>query len=362
MIIIKKKVLIVVLVFVLLFVTLTPALSQPNNQQTEQTVPAEDEGGLLERAIALLVEVPIVVFEYIALRGAKLQSIGELVFNKPSAEVKEEGKQVVGDLPWTANEIKMIQAWYSVLSALIIPFILVIIVINAFRLIASGVNPAMRAEAMETLGRLVGAILIIALAPLLVDVLFRLVGILLYGISQGLVTVSNDLGMQNMSMDTLVNMKFDNIDIKTGSVLGSAIVKVAFLFIFIWFNIVYIIRKISVTIMLCFTPIMAVMWAANKNVNAAAIWAGELVSNAFMPVAHALVLSLILGFTDVKNISEGTWFHVLIYMYTLIPLSEVLRNSMQGLLTRLSGMDEAVTGRSVLAGITGVGGIAGLGR
>ena len=322
-------------------------------QTTDTSGTVKDEGGWLERAIAAIVSIPINVFKYVAEKSLKFESIGVLVFGQGDG---------ASYLPWKESELKFIQTWYMAISAISLPFLLVIVVWNGFKMVASGINPAMRAETMESLYRMVGVIFIVALAPLMVDVLFRMSDLLVSGISTAMTHVSNTLNIPHLSANSMKEFRFDEINIRTGSVLGTVLVELAFLLLFVWFNIIYTIRMLNISVMLGFTPLMALMWSANKNVNALAIWAGELASNVFMPVAHALVLCFIMGFIDVTNVSDGTWVHILIFMYTLIPLSEVIRNSMQGLLTRASGMDEAVAAKGVMGGLSAALGVASMGR
>ena len=320
----------------------------------DDNLPVQDQGGAFERIIAAIVEIPIRIIKAIG-STMGLEELDKLIFLDG---LSEDEKRIT---PWSETELKFIQLWYLALSGIIMPFFLVVIGITGLKLVSSGVNPGMRAETISSIWRWFGALGIIVLAPLLVQSLLWAVGIFLEGIKFGFNLVINAAGV-GRSVNDWGGVGFADINIVTGSVLGTVIVKVMFLFIYIYFNILYLIRKLVISVMLCFTPVMALLWALNKNVNAAAIWLGEIASNAFMPVAHALVLCLILGFCDVNNISDGTWFTILVFMYTLIPLSEVLRNSLQGLITRMSGMNEEGAARGAMLAAAGLGGLVSLGR
>ncbi|MGQ9713084.1 MAG: hypothetical protein ACUVRC_10640, partial [Desulfotomaculales bacterium] len=117
-----------------------------------------------------------------------------------------------------------------------------------------------------------------------------------------------------------------------------------------------IVRKYVLTVMFAFTPMMALLWAINRNTTAAAIWLGELASNAFMPVAHGLALSTLMLMCDVKNFS-GTWLTFLIMVYAVVPTAEAIRNSLQSLFTRWAGIGEERIAKSALMGAMGLGGI-----
>lgn len=353
-----KKLTILLLSFFLTFSALAPAyadiiggdegvresIRQAIDKDSEE--PVADKGGPLERILAAIVEVPCVVVRGIG-GAAGFRELDELVFS--------------GNM-WVDSEVRFIRYWYLALAGLAIPFFIIVIIVTAFKLVAAGVNPASRAEAVNSIWRWFAALGIVLIAPLFVDVLLHVVGIMLDGIKVAFQAVAGAAGIDR-GIDDWSSVGFADVNVVTGSVLGTAFVKLGFTIIYIYFNILYLIRKLAVSVMLCFTPVMAVMWALNRNVNAAGIWLGEIVSNAFMPVAHALVLCMILGFCDVKNVTEGgTWVAVLVFLYTLIPLAEVLRNSMQNLFTRMSGMHEEGVARKLTAAAFGLGGLVSLGR
>ncbi|MFZ5592532.1 MAG: hypothetical protein ACOY81_12100, partial [Bacillota bacterium] len=150
--------------------------------------------------------------------------------------------------------------------------------------------------------------------------------------------------------------------LQTGSVLGTAIVKLAFLGFWIYLNIIYVVRKLVLTGLLCAFPFLIVAWSVNGNVPALTIWLGEVGSNAIMPVAHALMLCFILGITDVSKAAEGSWLTALVAIYTFFPLTEMLRNSYQSLFARWAGVNEAGIAGGVLGSVLGVGGLLRVGR
>lgn len=331
--------------------TLPPAPTPPPTHNNNQ----EDQGGTFERVVAALIEFPIHVVQKLGAQTAGLQPLDKLVF---LSELTEDEKKIA---PWTPGEVAFIKLWYIAMLGLTMPLYIIAIAISGFKIIMSGANPGARGEAIASIWRWFGAAAIVLLAPLLVQTLLWITVIILDGIQFAFNLVAGTAGIsQNISDWGGIN--FGDVSLHTGSVLGTAIVKVMFVFIWVWFNAIYFVRKLVLTVMLCFTPFMALLWALNKNVNAVGIWMGELASNAFMPVAHALVLCVLLGFLDMKNINDGTWFQILIAIYIIMPLAEVIRNSLQGLLTRLSGISEEQTAGKALAAATGLGGILSLGR
>jgi len=344
-----KRIIFILFVAATLLLPVAPAFSESAESQQIQ-----DQGGPFERIVATIVEVPLKVIQGIG-AAAGMKPVDQLIFLSSLSE--DEKKSA----PWTSSEVNFIKLWYLALSGLVMPFFLLIICISAYKLTIAGVNPGMRAEAINSIWRWFGSLAIIILAPLLVQSLMQLTGIILDGINAGFGIVMNACGIGRPVSDW-GGINFGGLSITTGSVLGTSIVKAMFIFIYLWLNTVYLVRKMVVSAMLCFTPVMAILWAANKNVNAAAVWMGEITSNAFMPVAHSLVLCIVLGFCDVKNISEGSWYTILVFMYTLMPLAEVIRNSLQGLLTNMAGLNEERTARGALISAVGLGGMLSLGR
>jgi len=326
-----------------------------SGQGNTNPAPVEDQGGMFEQIVASVVQFPV---EMARSLGSTIgfKPLDQLVFLSGMSEQDKE------NAPWTASQINFIRLWYVALTGITLPFLLIAVMLTGFKLTASGVNPGMRAEAVDSMWRWFGSILIITLAPFLAQVLMAAVRIFLEGIQTAFQYVAQTAGIGG-SISDWGGINFGGIELHTGSVLGTAFVKVAFVFIYYWINILYIIRTLVVSVMLCFTPIMAVMWAFNKNTTAPMVWLAELVSNAFMPVAHALVLCIILGFCDVKDISKGgSWVTILIFLYTMMPLAEVLRNSFQSLLLRLSGFNEEGAAMKMAGAALGLGGIFSLSR
>ncbi|RJO62785.1 MAG: hypothetical protein C4542_02155 [Dehalococcoidia bacterium] len=308
--------------------------------------PTKDEGGMLERAIAGVVNGFVVFFEWLE-NGADLKSLDKLIFN---IGVSEEDKEMS---PFTRTEWDRLNVWYKGMSAVMGALLLIAIIMTAFKLFAAAFKPADRAEAVESMWRWVWALFIIAAAPILFYVVFSvniaMVGSML-SVAENVLNIGAG-GLKEVSLQGGV-MK----GLITGSVLATAIVKLILCGIIFHLNILFLIRKYALMAIYVFTPIMAWMWAMNKNVNAAGIWLGELLSNAFMQTAYALVFLLFLTFCDVQN-----WFQLLVWLMILLPIAEMLRNSVQGLFTRMSGIDESGAAGKVM-GALGLGAMVGMGR
>lgn len=73
--------------------------------------------------------------------------------------------------------------------------------------------------------------------------------------------------------------------------LATAIVKLGYIGILLYFNFLYLIRKFVLTSMFILTPIVAWSWTISGRKEGIGVIIGETASNAFMQAAHSLVLS-----------------------------------------------------------------------
>lgn len=335
----------IILLFIMAFTFLLPlvALGAEN---------MKDVGNPFEIAIAGLLDfvnrVIVYIFEF-----AGFKDLSQLVFASGLSEAQKDA------LPWQPSQVSYIIAFYKGLSLAVMPIYALLIGVSGYKFLAGALNPSERAEAKDSVMRLFYGLLIILLAPYLVEILMKSSLFLTSAIAQAFGNIGNVSDLQALNVDIL-----ESGSITTGSVLGTVFVKIMFGLMFFYFNVLYIIRMVGITVMLIFTPLMAIWWILNKNTTAVAVWLGELASNAFMPVAHALVLCVIMLLADVKNVSQdGSWVTILIMLYTLVPLAEALRNSMQSIFTRAAGLSEEGTAMRAIGGIFGgIGSIARVGK
>ena len=156
----------------------------------------------------------------------------------------------------------------------------------------------------------------IALAPVFVK-------LLLY-INSSMITILTS-GTNGGLNKILGNRIFTQI--KTGSAIATALVICLFAYLFIKFNIKFIIRKFTLIVFIVFTPLIAGMWIINKNVTGAAIWFGQIFINVFMQFIYAFLFLIYMSFTSV---ADG-WATALLWAMMILPLGDVLLNTMQNL-------------------------------
>lgn len=317
-----------------------------------------DKGGPLERTIAVLIHCPLNLITKLMETGG-FQSIDQLVFGTGLTEKERDVR------PWQSEQEKAaVHRWFWIITGVVLPLFAFAVASTAFKLMLAAANPNQRAEAVESIWRWGGALLIIFFAPVLLHVMLWMSHLLTDGIAAGF---NGMMSAQGRTTDSWGGINWAGVNVVTGSVLGTAIIKVAFGLAFIYMNALYIIRGLALTVMLVFTPFVALMWAVNKNVQAAGQWIGEMMSNAAMPVAHGLVLCTMLLLADPAVLRDGgqldgNWATLLVMMYALIPLSEAIRNSMVGLFNRWAGISEENIAHRAATGILGIGALFGLGK
>ncbi len=327
-------------------------MASPDENQSIPQTQVQDEGGMFERSVASLINGIVVVFQKLEEVG-NFKTLDKLVFNNCISEQDKEMN------PFSSYDWDKLKRWYVGMTAATGGFALFAVILSSYKLMMAGAfNPMARKEAMESMWRWLGAIALIAGASAMFFVVFNINNALV----DALQIVAANVGGKSSSADLSgLSLTGDSVitNLTTGSVLGTAFVKLVFCGIEGWLNVIYEMRRVALMTIYVFTPLMAWMWAINKNVNAYSIWFGELLSNAFMQSAHALCILIFLTFCDVKQ--GTTWFNLLIWLAIILPLSEMLRNSVQGIFTRMAGFDEAGAASKVM-GVMGFGSAIGMGN
>jgi hypothetical protein len=318
------------------------------------TTTSGDTGGLFGDIIAGVINVPVNIIENLFVSGG-FKTLDVLIFQNGYTNQQKM------NLPWTGNQPGMVYDWFLGMCAITLPFFIIAVAVSGFKLLYGAVNPAARAEAWESIQRWFLALGIIILAPLIVQSLMWITSLAITGISGAFSVIASNNGM-TASTGSWAQVSIAGMNINTGSTLGNAVVSLFLALIFGYINVLYIVRLFALTVMFAFTPIMALLWTINKKTTAAMIWVGELASNAFMPVAHALVLCTLMLLTDITATKSGSWLTIVIMLYAFIPISEVIRNSLQSLLAQRAGINEERTALGAFASVMGMGALMGLGR
>ncbi len=350
----RRKFFSVFLAFLLVVCFLYPQSSWgylgDDHQEPLRQEPLRDEGGLFERAVA---EIFNAIFKVLwgLLDRWGFKDLDRLIFDQP-----QEWDNLLYPAPFSPQQWANLDRLYYGMMLVSWGLYLILVLVASGRFMAGGLSktPEARAEGKGTLWRMILALVIMAGAPVIVRAMFVLANAVHVGIVEVAEAARVDAG-------GMVGRGFVE-DLRTGSALGTALVKFAFAFVTFQVNLIFWVRDAVMSVMYVFTPLMAVLWAANRNVMAAAVWIGELLSNAFLPAAYALagaVVVLLLGVGDIG------WPQKLVGVIILVTLANTLRNGLQGLWTRWAGVDEEGMAGKVTAGFAGafgLGGVLGAGR
>lgn len=278
-----------------------------------------ENGSIFEKIIGKTLAAMATGIKNFSYKVLGFKSLDTLIFNKGTG-----GTDVLLEGEWYHT----MRLWYNRMRSITFPLVFVAVIITAFRFFKAAKNPRAREDAMEALLRLVFSSIIILFAPAFVSTLIRLNNYLVDSIS---------VLLGNSSIDQAVGLSPSILDnIKTGSPVLTGFVILLLAGVELRINIMFFMRVFTITVLYIFTPFVAVLWAMEKSVNAAGVWLGEIISNIFMQFAYAFVFMVFLVFVPYMGMG-GSIISVLV----IVSVAEMIRNSVQNLWTRLSGLDEA---------------------
>lgn len=284
-----------------------------------------EKGGLFESTIAkALGGIAGAVFNITTSDTVNLgfENYDKLIFNKGLFDIPNGMSANI--LPFTSYTWSKVMTWYRVFTYLASIPILVGAILTSYKFIIAGTSVQKRNEAKDSLMRLGLGGVAIALAPLFVKLLLVINSYMVSALVQ----------MTNGGLDKLLgNGLFSQI--KTGSAIATALVICLFAYLFIKLNIKFVIREFTLIIFTVFTPLIAGMWIINKNVTGAAIWFGQIFINVFMQFVYAFLFLIYMNFTS----SADGWAVSLLWAMMILPLGDVLLNTMQNLVSRIAGLN-----------------------
>ncbi|WP_147566134.1 hypothetical protein [Clostridium tyrobutyricum] len=295
----------------------------------------DDNGNFIVRAFANIFLAVEKAFFGLAEKFLGFLPLDKLIFNSKVNSFGSTGNISVP--PFTDAEWGNLNYIYIVVSSLCAPFVLIMVAKTGISLIMSANQPAKRSELQENISRWLFSLALIAIGPLLLKGLFLFTSYM----TDAVVSLFHaSLGGNNYVTNTSM---IDSI--KTGSVLTSAIVKCVFAWKFFQINMLFMVRKIVLFSMYAFTPLAALFWGIDNKTQALQVWFGEIITNATMQFFYAFTFSIMI--IGLSGSSWQNWFYALVWMFTLVKIAEVFRNSLQGLFTKLAGVDEnAIAGKA----------------
>lgn len=266
----------------------------------------------------------------------------ELIFNHD-----DSGKKIDKSVgPFDKEDWDRLVWWYTLSAGFVGVLMAFSFVTSGYRTMISPIaNPSKQADAKLDMMHILLAVFITMSALLIFHILCDLNGWIVDFFYAATVAKTGNLpNAMALSQDY-------------SGTLGGALVRLAFVGIRFYLNFLYVIRKFVLAAILVLTPFFAFSWAAGRNSQAIGVWIGELTSNVFMQAAHAVTLSLY--FTMFASEADKHFWVPIVALSALIPISEVVRNLLQGYLKWLGVPEEKWAGK-VFGAMTGMGAVAGL--
>lgn len=236
-----------------------------------------------------------------------LHSMTDLILNQT---------KVFSDKEWNG-----LQAGYKRVRYVAIAVLIIMVFITAIKFIRGSGNEQLAMDARESISRWVIVVIMIVAGPLVCKGLFVL--------GQWLTDILCTANGMTLKDDIFSNLH-------TGNALMTACIKAYYAFITLKLNIVYMVRKWVLATLVLFTPLAAVMFGIQKNARGFTVWAGEIISNTVMSLSYVIVFTAFQMIVTFNN----TLITVLVGLTLTMKLGDMLRNSVQGLCTQLSGINE----------------------
>lgn len=234
---------------------------------------------------------------------------------------------------FTTDQWQIMMFWYATLTTVCGGILLLTVVKSGYGYMVSALNPGVRVSFIEDVQRMFIAMLLIALAPVFITLLF--------GINDGFVWICgkllnhfvNNPQVEKTTMDTVAGMfetviaaPFNTIinifnslfglkslddlifngatnifgknllgTIDTGNVFANSLINTSLVAFDVYFNAVYTIRTWVITASLVATPIIVWVWVYTSERQVLEIWVAEVIQTTFMQSAHALSLGIFMS-------------------------------------------------------------------
>lgn len=265
-----------------------------------------------------------------------MKSFDELFY---AQEVGEGGERTTNAIaPFTESEWNAIETVYRGFFIVATSIFFIMVAMTGYRIMsgASKMNP--REDAYQDLERWFFVLMVIALGPVAIRVMLEI----LNSMSGSLYNITETLRPD--SLDYTFN------EITTGNFLLTGVLKLYFAYVFLKINVLFIVRKIMLTLLIPLMPIYAVIMGIKKDTDGFDIYLGEVISNLLTGFVYSLVFMLITILTNFGTSKGGIIFDYIV-LTVAFEIAKVIRNSFQNIFTRAGGVDE----ERMASGITKTG-------
>lgn len=268
----------------------------------------------------------------------KIDSLEELIFG--NFEVKDD---VIYWGTFTSKELSLgFLPLYQVMTGLAGVFLVAFIVIAGMRIASSSLSPNRRNETLEFSKELV-----------LVGIgLFNLPEFysLLFSINMEIVGVFDKATPEDIFKLDFKLEDGSSLSSDTGFI-GKILIELILLGLGVWANFYYLMRKVTLLILMSMGPVMLVFWMLPQFKSITMTWLKELITTIFIQAIHSFVFWTI----AIISLANDSLIGTLIVYVLFIPISEQIR----GLLGMSGGMQNTLSKTGSMFGLAGLGAMAG---
>lgn len=331
----------------------TPSTSKPD----DATAGSEDSTFVTRAVADVLDAVPNKIFEWVSGKTMGFEPLDELIFNTGSNDTSKAEMP-----PFTNDEWHNLNYLYICICTIVAPLLLIMVAKTGVEMVLYSDSTSKKIDLKEELMRWFICAFILGTAPFLVQGLFTFFNSFTDSLGTATKAIWGTGGSASKAAGDGFSIKTIQ-NLATGSIITTAIIHILYAWVMLKINLVFLSRKIVLSVMYAFTPIAIALWGINKRVHAASIWFGEIITNAAMQFCYAFTFTVML--VALGKDEWNSWFITLVWMSAIIKIADMLRNSLQGFFTRLAGIDEAGlaggtlgTVGSTFAGMTAAFGMA----
>ncbi|MCR3760188.1 hypothetical protein KYB31_14510 [Clostridium felsineum] len=299
---------------------------------------SDDGGSFVVRAVGDVIDTVPKAVDKIVDAGIGFKPLGDLIFNTNKIDLA----------PFKDAEWQNLNYLYVLMCTLVAPLLLIMIAKTGFSIIIFSDSTAKRIDLKEELMNWFICAFLLAVAPLFIQGLFELFNAFTDALTTATKSILGDVSKSPAFTTSALS------SLKTGSPVTTAIVHLLYAWQMVRINIIFLSRKVVLTVMYVFTPIAIALWGINHKVHAAAIWFGEIITNASMQFFYAFTFTAMIAALGASTWQD--WLLALVWMTALTKIAEMLRNSLQGFFTKVSGLDETTLAGGALGTVGSIAG------
>lgn len=290
-----------------------------------------------EKIMAIFESLILFIYKGLIEPFTGLSSLKDLVYGTN----KDDGELLIWSTFHEADLSTAFSTIYLMIMSIAGCFFVAFIVFGGMRISSSKFNASRRNEVLEFIKDLTLVGMMLFFLPTLYEILFTInVGIIDFFGATHESTLDNI--QDSMDVDTITEIK---------GVFGKIIIGLVLLGLAIWANFYYMMRRVTLIILMGMGPLMLVFWMMPNFKSITVAWFKELTGTIFVQSVHALVFWTI----SIMSTSSTGLIETIIVYIIFIPISESIR----GLLGMGGGMQGNLSKAGSMLGMSALKGMAG---